>query len=59
VDFDQELWQTGARVRSREAAGLEMIKREYRLEHVRDSFYRIVERRAGSTERTEMNGQEQ
>jgi hypothetical protein len=44
VDFDHELWQPGAREKSREAAGLEMIKRRYRLEHVRDSFYRIVER---------------
>jgi hypothetical protein len=46
VDFDPELWQPGARGTSREAAGLEMIKREYRLEQVRDSIYRIVERRA-------------
>ena len=45
VDFDPELWQTGERERNREAAGLEMIKREYRLEHIRDSFYRIVERK--------------
>ncbi len=44
VDFDPELWQTGAREKSREAAGLEMIKREYRLEHIRDSFYRILGR---------------
>jgi hypothetical protein len=50
VDFDPELWQTGAREKSREAAGLEIIKREYKLEHIRDSFYRIVERRADSTE---------
>lgn len=45
VDFDPELWQAGAREKSREEAGLEMIKREYRLEHLRDSFYRIVEKR--------------
>jgi hypothetical protein len=44
VDFDPELWLAGARGKSREAAGLEMIKRRYRLEHIRDSFYRIVER---------------
>ncbi|HKQ90031.1 MAG TPA: hypothetical protein VJZ77_05065, partial [Blastocatellia bacterium] len=44
VDFDTELWQKGAREISREALGLEMIKREYRLEHVRDSFYRILGR---------------
>jgi hypothetical protein len=49
VDFDPELWQAGARGTSREAAGLEMIKREYRLEHLRDSFYRIVGRRADLT----------
>ncbi len=42
VDFDPELWQKGAREISRESVGLEMIKREYRLEHVRDSFYRIL-----------------
>jgi hypothetical protein len=42
VDFDPELWQTGAREKSREAAGLEMIKRDYRLEHIHDYFYRIL-----------------
>lgn len=46
VDFDPEIWQSGAREKSREAAGLEMIKREYRLEHIRDSFYRILGRNA-------------
>jgi Dolichyl-phosphate-mannose-protein mannosyltransferase len=46
VDFDPELWQSGAREKSREAAGLEMIKREYRLEHIHDSFYRILGRNA-------------
>jgi hypothetical protein len=46
VDFDPELWQTGAREKSREAAGLEKIKREYELEHIRDQFYRIVGRRS-------------
>jgi hypothetical protein len=58
VDFDPELWQKGAREVSREAVGLEMIKREYRLEHVRDSFYRILGRneeapRESKTERTD------
>ena len=42
VDFDPEIWQSGAREWSREAAGLEMIKREYELEHVRDRIFRIV-----------------
>lgn len=42
VDFDPELWQAGVRERNREAAGLEMIKREYKLELIQDSFYRIV-----------------
>jgi len=51
IDFDPELWQKGAREKSREAAGLEMIKREYGLEQIRDSFYRITERRTDSTER--------
>jgi hypothetical protein len=51
IDFDPELWQKGAREKSREAAGLEMIKREYALEQIRDSFYRVTERRTDSTER--------
>jgi hypothetical protein len=50
VDFDPELWQKGAREISREAAGLEMIKREYKLEHIRDSFYRIIERNTDLTD---------
>ena len=50
VDFDPELWQKGAREISREAAGLEMIKREYRLEHIRDYFYRILGRNAEALE---------
>jgi len=53
VDFDPELWQKGAREKSREDEGLEMIKREYRLEHLRDSFYRIIERRTASTNQPE------
>jgi hypothetical protein len=51
VDFDPELWQSGAREKSREAEGLEMIKREYRLEHIRDSFYRILGRNAEAPEK--------
>ncbi len=42
VDFDPEIWQTGVRENSREAAGLEMIRSHYELEHIRDQFYRIV-----------------
>lgn len=45
VDFDPELWQKGAREIDREAAGLEMIKRHYELEHIRDQFYRIVRKK--------------
>jgi hypothetical protein len=41
VDFDPELWQLGLRMENREGAGLEMIKREYRLIHMHESFYRI------------------
>jgi hypothetical protein len=52
VDFDPELWQQGAREKSREAEGLEMIKREYRLEHIRDSFYRILGRNAEAPEKS-------
>jgi hypothetical protein len=50
VDFDPELWQSGAREKNREAAGLEMIKREYKLEHIRDSFYRILEKDTAPTQ---------
>jgi len=50
VDFDPELWQSGAREKSREAVGVEMIKREYRLEHIRDSFYRIIEKHTALTD---------
>ncbi|HQR32517.1 MAG TPA: glycosyltransferase family 39 protein [Blastocatellia bacterium] len=42
VDFDPEIWQTGVRENSREAAGLDMIRRRYELEPVSDQFYRIV-----------------
>ena len=44
VDFDPDLWQTGARETSREADDLARIKERYKLEHIRESFYRIVER---------------
>lgn len=44
VDFDPELWQTGARTTSREQQGLEMIKRDYELELVREHLYRILKR---------------
>src|SRR5262245_7044918 len=58
VDFDPELWQAGAREKSREAAGLEMIRRDYSLEHIRDSFYRVLKRNAESPEepKTEKRG---
>ena len=46
VDFNPELWQTGAREKSRERAGLEHIKASYELEHLRHQFYRIVRRQA-------------
>ncbi len=45
VDFDPALWQQGARAKSRESVGLELIKRAYELEHVREQIYRIVKRR--------------
>jgi hypothetical protein len=41
VDFDPQLWVLGMREHSREAAGLEMIRQNYRLDAVRDSLYRI------------------
>ncbi|MGE0882355.1 MAG: glycosyltransferase family 39 protein [Blastocatellales bacterium] len=44
VDFDPQLWQSGERA-SREAAGLEMIRRRYELEHISDQFYRIVKKK--------------
>jgi len=42
VDFDESLWPQGMREHSREAAGLEMIKRNYQLELVRDSLYQVA-----------------
>lgn len=43
VDFDPEIWQSGAREQSREAAGLQMIRECYQLEPVRDQIFRIIE----------------
>lgn len=42
VDFDPEIWQSGARTRSREAAGLEMIRHTYELQPVEGGLYRII-----------------
>lgn len=42
VDFDPEIWQTGVRESSREAAGLELIRNRYELQHISGQFYRIV-----------------
>lgn len=50
VDFDPELWQAGAREKSREAAGLEMIKRRYELEHISGYFYRITRKKPEKTD---------
>ncbi|MDX2029555.1 MAG: glycosyltransferase family 39 protein [Blastocatellia bacterium] len=44
VDFDPELWQSGAREKNRETDEIEMIKREYRLQPVRGSLHRILHR---------------
>ena len=56
VDFDPELWQMGARTKSREAAGLAMIKREYELELVREELYRIIKRKP--VEHLQANGKD-
>jgi hypothetical protein len=45
VDFNPELWQTGAREKSRERAGLEHIRQNYELEHIRHHFYRVLRRK--------------
>jgi hypothetical protein len=45
VDFNPELWQTGAREKSREHAGLEHIKAAYELEHMRHQLFRIRQRK--------------
>ncbi len=42
IDFDPEIWQSGAREHSREAAGLTMIRQCYQLQHVQDQLFRIV-----------------
>lgn len=44
VDFDRALWYLGAREKPREWKGLEMIRREYRLERVSEELHRIVGR---------------
>ena len=41
VDFDPQLWMMGMREHSREAAGLEMIRQNYKLKPVRESLYQI------------------
>jgi hypothetical protein len=45
VDFDEKIWTEGMRTHSREAAGLEMIRRTYKMETVRDSLCRLIERK--------------
>ncbi len=50
VDFDPEIWQSGLREKSREAPGLEMIKRRYQLEQIRDHYYRIIRKRPETTD---------
>ena len=42
VDFDETIWSEGMRARSREAVGLELLRREYRLEPVTASLFRVV-----------------
>ncbi|MFN0086312.1 MAG: hypothetical protein ACKVX9_13070, partial [Blastocatellia bacterium] len=44
VDFDPEIWQSGARETNRETDDLEVIRREYRLQPVRGDLYRILHR---------------
>ncbi|HZS08926.1 MAG TPA: glycosyltransferase family 39 protein [Blastocatellia bacterium] len=44
VDLDRTLWSEGMRDHSRESAGLEMIRRSYQLESVRDSLCRVSRR---------------
>ncbi|MBK7600920.1 MAG: glycosyltransferase family 39 protein [Acidobacteria bacterium] len=42
IDFDAEIWQAGQRKENREAPGLEMIKRDYEFEYLRESMYRVL-----------------
>lgn len=42
VDFDPEIWQSGAREKSREAAGLTMISERYELVPIESRICRIV-----------------
>lgn len=44
VDFDPELWQHGARGRSREESGLRLIRERYCLKLVAGQLYQIVDR---------------
>ncbi len=50
VDFDPELWQAGARERNRELDELETIRREYDLQPVRGTLYRVLRRRPPVTD---------
>jgi hypothetical protein len=42
VDFDPEIWQSGAREKSREAAGLRMIHERYEITFIENQIFRIV-----------------
>lgn len=42
VDFDPEIWQSGAREKSREAAGLRMISERYETTLIEYQIFRIV-----------------
>jgi Dolichyl-phosphate-mannose-protein mannosyltransferase len=55
VDFDPELWQLGLRAENREGEGLEMIKRQYRLIHISDLFYRIDQKKNQDHERSRVS----
>jgi hypothetical protein len=44
VDFDPDIWQYGARGRSREEKGLRLIRERYCLKLVADQLYQIVDR---------------
>ncbi|MFN0108161.1 MAG: glycosyltransferase family 39 protein [Blastocatellia bacterium] len=50
IDFDPEIWQTGVRENSREAAGLEMIRRHYELKFISDNFYQVLCKKPGLAE---------
>ncbi|MFN7949920.1 MAG: glycosyltransferase family 39 protein [Blastocatellia bacterium] len=42
VDFDETIWSEGMREHSREAAGLELLRRNYQLEPVKATLFRVV-----------------